>query len=47
MSGVLKKNAVPLIVRGNANVRIGAPLLFSTQIFALLVADTPLYTTDR
>ena len=42
MSGVLKKNAAPFIVRGNSNVRTGVPELFSTQIFVPLVADTPL-----
>lgn len=47
MSGVLKKKLAPFIVRGNVNVRTGVPSLSSTQIFAFLVADTPLYTTDR
>ena len=47
MSGVLKKNAAPLMVRGNSNVRTGVPEASSTQIFAPLVADTPLYTTER
>ena len=47
MFGVLKKKVVPLIVRGNSNVRIGVPELFSTQIFVSLTADTPLYTTER
>lgn len=42
MSGVLKKKLAPFIVRGNANVRTGVPSLSSTQIFAFLVADTPL-----